>query len=248
MTSRALFFIGMALILSGCGGGEGGGGGGSAGAPPNSKVELKGAINQKFNSLGDLKYLGELINTGQVPVCFVKIVIDSKNAAGGLIDSDFTFVEGSTLSISSIETDTCLKPGEFGAFEVSTSLKFSPASFSTTINWETDNVTTPVVTSSQVILDGTITESTDFFGDLTLRGFIKNTHTTKTVRFVEITFVAIKNGLVQETDFTFVNGSTCDSTDTCLAPGASGSFEVGFNIPPDEVESYYYKINYSVVD
>lgn len=43
MTSRALFFLGMALILSGCGGG---GSGGNSGAP---SIEMKSEFDQSTN-------------------------------------------------------------------------------------------------------------------------------------------------------------------------------------------------------
>lgn len=249
-----------ALILISCGDGSGGrreiigrGAGGGAGAPPtsaparNARVELKDQINREFDSAGKLHYLGELINNGEDPACLVKIVINSENASGGLIDSDFTYVNGSTLSINSTETNSCLKSGEVGGFDISTSQESIPAFSSIEISWDADDVSTPEVPSSQVILDGSISELTDFFGDMTLSGSIKNGSAHK-VSSVKISFVALKNGKVVNNRIVFVKGSGCDPTNTCLLPGGSGLFEAGFNMPPSEVESYYYKINYSVLD
>jgi len=250
------------LILVGCGDGNDGRlegilrGVGGAGAPPlpssnqtrNAKVELKNQINRKFDSTGKLQFLGELINHGEDPACFVKIVIDSKNRSGELIASDFAFVYGSTLSINSTEADSCLMPGETGGFQIGTSQESVPDSTSVDISWNADNVSTPDVPPSQVALDGSITETTNVFGDMTFTGAIKN-FSTHTVHSVKISFVAIKDGLVVATHFADVKGSTCDATDSCLLPEGSGLFEAELNhIPPSEIDSYYYKINYGILD
>lgn len=248
------------VILVGCGDGSDGRldgiakGIGGAGAPPplstptrNVKVELKEEINRRFDSAGKLQFLGELINNGEDPACFVKITIDSKNASGESIASDFSYVNGSTLSIRSTESDSCLNPGEVGGFQINTSQESTPASTSIEIGWDADEVSTPRVPSSQVALDGSIDETTDFFGDKTLKGAIKN-HSVHTVNSVKISFIVLHNGLVAATHSTFVKGSTCDATETCLLPEGSGLFEANLNLPPSDVDSYYYKINYSILN
>jgi hypothetical protein len=213
----------------------------------NVKIELKNEINRDFDSLGNLNYLGELINTGGDPACFVKIVIDSMNASGELIGSDSIYVYGSTLSVGSAEADSCLNPGEAGGFQISTSQKSIPASASITINWDADNISPPAVPPSQVVLDGSITESIDFYGDMTLNGFVKN-RSAQTLNFVKVTFVALKNGTVVNTHSSAINGSLCDSTGACLFPEGAGSFQVNFEMPPSEIDRFYYKINYTVLD
>jgi hypothetical protein len=245
------------LILFGCGDGSGGrlknlGEGIETNLPsprstPNAKVELKGRISRKLDSRGKLNYLGELINNGEDPACFVEIVIDSQDVSGGIIGSDFTYVYGSTLSIGSTETDSCLKSGEVGGFHISTSLESVPASASVVIRWDVDNISAPRVPSSQVILDGSVTESTNFYGHMTLKGFIKN-HSMYKLNFVKITFVAVKNGEVVNTHSVSVKGSTCDLTETCLFPNGSGAFDADFEMPPSEIDSYYYKINYNILE
>lgn len=255
---RFNLLIWAALILAGCGDGSGGrlegieGRAGGAGAPPvtsvptrDARIELKDQINRKFNSLGKLDYLGEVINHGKDPACLIKIVINTENASGELIDSNFTYVQGSTLSIHSSETDSCLRPGEAGGFQINTSLESIPASASVVISWEADAVSVSRVPSSQVVLAGSINESTDFFGDMTLRGRIKN-DSIHTLISVKISLTAVKDGLVVGTYFASVKGSSCDATHTCLLPGGSGLFEVGLNLPPSEVDSYYHKLNYNI--
>lgn len=248
------------LILVGCGDGNGGRlegiakGIGGAGAPPslspptrNVKVELKDQINRRFDSEGKLQFLGELINNGEDPACFVKIAIDSKNGSGESMASDFTYVNGSTLSVHSAETDSCLNPGEVGGFQINTSQESTPASTAIVISWDADDVSIPRVPSSQVTLNGSITETTDFLGNVTLEGAIKN-DSVHTINSVKISFVGMKDGFVVATLFTPVKGSTCDSTDTCLLPEGVGLFEANFNLPPSQIDRYYYKINYSILD
>lgn len=257
---KFVLLVVAALISVGCG--DGGGGGRLEGVGPgepqitssppsaptqNAKIELKGEINRKFNLLGNLDYLGELINKGEDPACLVKVVINSENASGELIDSKFTYVHGSTLSIHSAETDSCLGPGEVGGFQINTSLESIPASASVVISWDVDTASVPRVPSSQVMLVGSVTEAIDFFGEVTLRGLIKNDSVYPLIS-VKISFVAIKDGLVVGTYFAPVKGSSCDATNTCLLPEGSGLFEAGLNLPPSELDSYYYKINYSIAE
>jgi hypothetical protein len=220
--------------------------------PPPAKIELKGTINMKQDSLGFVHYLGELINIGDLPACFVKITINSMDGGGALISTDYTYVDGSPMLVSIvIMTDTCLRPGEFGGFEVFTLLTSIPTSFAQQDpNWDPSNISEPPVTPAQLIIDGTITEGTDGLGNKTLLGMIKNLHPSITVEFVKISVVALNGTTVVATDFTYINGSTCGSpitTDTCLVPGASGSFSISFNEPPSNIMSYYYKISYDAL-
>ena len=218
-----------------------------------TKVVLKGAINVKQDSLGFVRYLGEVLNEGPLSACFVEITVDSDDASGALINTDFTYVNGSSLLISGIMTDTCLHPGETGSFEIGTSMEVIPASYSAIVNWDTNDITTPPVTSSQVVLDGPLTEATDFWGNKELLGYIKNLHPSLTLKFVSISFTALSGSTVIDTDFTYINGSTCVflstlTTDTCLHPDQSGSFSLSFSEPPSAITDFYYKINYGIND
>lgn len=215
-----------------------------------TKIVLKGAINTKQDSLNFVHFLGEVENIGDNTACLIKITVDSTNSSGSLIDTSFTFVDGSPLIIFGITTDTCLRPGEFGGFEIFTILESLPSSFSSNINWDEGNFSGLAVKLTEVVIDGTITEDVNAFDNKNLKGFVKNLHSSLSVRFVEISFVAKKSGTVVATDFTFVNGSNCqpdNSTDTCLIPGERGSFAIDFDLPPPEITSYYYKISYGVI-
>ncbi len=217
------------------------------------KVTLKGSINALVRN-GKVHYFGEIINETDTPVCFVEMAIDSIDSNGNLIDTDFTYITGSTMvagGSANIYTDTCLRPGEYGGFEIWTNLTSIPASYKHTINYRTSDIAEPAVSSSEVVIDGSITEST-LGGHLELLGFIKNLHPSITLTFVEITFVALNNGKVIDIASSYINGSSCEvnpgfTIDTCLAPGESKSFNVLFNLPPGDITSYYYKISYDVL-
>ena len=83
---------------------------------------LNGPINQTTDYSGDIKILGEVKNVGNVSVNFVKIRFDFYGFNDNLIDTDFTYIDGScmTLALTDSETDTVLKPNEVGAFKLYT--------------------------------------------------------------------------------------------------------------------------------
>lgn len=218
--------------------------------PKIAKVELKGSINAIKDSLGFIRYLGELLNTGDLPVCFTKIAIVSRDASGVIIDSDITYVSGSPMMLfRTISTDTCLQVGEFGAFQMLTLLKTLPASFSHTLGWDSTNISLMSVSPSEITPSEAIVEGTSSFGSMTLSGKIKNSNPTQTVSFVKLSATALNGDVVIDTDFDYITGSACGGTiltTTCLAPGEVGTFNIRFSIPSSEVTSYYYKISYDV--
>lgn len=221
-------------------------------APAVKQISLVGTITERLRSW--YTYLGEIRNTGTVAACFIKIVLDFKAADGTLIDTDYTYIDGSTLLVGSgIDTDTCLRPGETGAFEVLTTLTQRPASFSSLINADFGPVTEPAIAPSELVIDGTISEGVSYFGNRTYMGMIKNIHPSRIASFVKIHFAAKQAGALIDLDYSYVNGSSCEvipglTTETCIAPGESRSFEVEMSEPPENITSYTYSIAYDVVD
>lgn len=187
------------------------------------------------------------MNNSQQSACFVKITIDSEDPSGAPIHSDSGFVNGSTLivhpSFHGQEADSCLRPGEFGSFEVTTTLKSAPASLTTHLTWEGGEIADPAL---NLFVEGEITQGIDSFGNRLLSGTVRNPSASG-VHSARIIFAAVHSGRVAETEVAFITGSTCDAdrvTSSCLLPGAAGSFSVSLNLPPSEVDGYYYKINY----
>ncbi len=217
--------------------------------PAPANIVLKGSLNPKQDVLGDWNFYGELENIGDRPACFAKITLTFKDSNGALIGSDYTYVAGSPMMISVLSTDTCLGAGEYGGFWVTTALHSLPPSISPAITWDASNITPMTVPTSDIIVDGNIVEGIDYVGYKTLTGIIKNNNSSKTVEFVNISFVGLNGSLVVATDFAYISGAVCGSptTDTCIAPGQTGTFSVTLLEVPANITSYYYKISYLIL-
>lgn len=219
-----------------------------------SKVVLFGNINVTSDYSGDIKLLGELKNTGNKTASFVKIKFTFYDYNSNVIDQDFTYVDGSCMTLWSIniETDTVLKPNEVGAFKLYTFTKAnSVSSYSYTISFDSDSLVSP---DANLVVYGSITESRDYSDDLKLLGTVKNTGTTG-LMFGKISF-AIKNsaGLIIDTAFSYIDGenvylpSIDTYTDTALDVSNAGTFEVFTDANYYQSRNYYYKASWDDVN
>ena len=197
---------------------------------------------------GDIQVSGELKNTGTFDVSFVKITYTFKDSSNQIIDTDYTYVYGSSKKLTSgIAIDTVLSTGEVGSFELHTSIPYdSVNSMYYTINFD-DYETEPMGTT--IVQNGEVTEQQDYFGDLDLVGEVKNTG-DEIAYFVK--YVAtIKNNINQviDVDYTYINGRTVElesgiTTDTAVFPNGIASFKVTTDAEYAEVETITYKINW----
>ena len=71
---------------------------------------------------GDIKILGEIQNTGNSDVSFVKITYTFKDRSDDIIDTDYTYINGSSKNLGVVVTDTILSPGEIGSFNLYTDI------------------------------------------------------------------------------------------------------------------------------
>jgi len=86
---------------------------------------IVGSLTVQEDFEGDIKFLGEIKNQGNGKALFVNITFTMKNAAGNVIDTDFTYV-----------TSTDLDPGQTSSFEVWTSTPFKDVdSYDYEIDW-----------------------------------------------------------------------------------------------------------------
>ena len=123
---------------------------------------MKGSINRTTNSFGGIKFLGEAKNNGKKTASFVKIKFNFYDADSKLIGTDFTYINGSclTLSLTNNETDTCLKQNEIGAFELYTSIdNDSVSKYTYTFSFEAYGTKTP---DANMIVLSSITEQEDY--------------------------------------------------------------------------------------
>lgn len=196
---------------------------------------------------GDIKILGELQNTGNSDVSFVKITYTFKDSSDDIIDTDYTYIHGSTKNLAVVSTDTILSPSEVGFFRLYTDIPYDLVnSFYYNISYE-NYETHPM--KSEVVLHGNIIERPDYFGFMELLGELKNLRgaTGYFVQFV----AAVKNvnGQVIGIGSSFINGRTVElesgiTTDTALSPAEVASFEVRTIAMYSDAEAITYKINW----
>jgi hypothetical protein len=207
----------------------------TASTTAGTNITLKGSINKRQSSLGYADFYGEVQNIGSTTVNFVEVHITMKNSSGGVIATDFSFIDGTVLKTSS-NTNTCLRPGDTGAFCVSTLTNYTDvASFTSLIDWETYANSNP---NASFEIVGSITEGDDYSGNREYLGEIRNKSTTAAT-FVEIIFVSKDSaGKIIDISSSFVTG-------TDVPAGATRSFDVNTSAFSTEVASYYYMFDWS---
>ena len=91
-------------------------------------------------------------NVGDSDVSFVKITYTFKDAGDNLLDTEYTYIYGSSKRLSSIVTDTILSPNEVGSFLMYTDVSYNLVnSMSYVISFENYD-TTPLI--AEIILYG----------------------------------------------------------------------------------------------
>ena len=87
-------------------------------------INIAGNVNVT-DSLGDVKYLGEIENMTNRDIYFVSITFISRDASGNIIDIDDSYVNGTSYEIlEGSTTDTHIAPGAKAPFEVNSSASF----------------------------------------------------------------------------------------------------------------------------
>lgn len=208
----------------------------SSPTPTPANIILKGSIISTSDAFGNVRFFGELQNSGGSNASFIKITFTLKNPSSVVIGTDMSYIIGTVLKTSTGTTNTCLKPGEYGAFEVITSIPYSSVfSYDTNINWETYSTTTP---SAFLEIYGAINDTFDFFGNKKYLGEIKN-NSVHDVTFAQIYFI-MKNsyGNIVDIASSYVTG-------TDIAAGQIKSFEVLTSTHSSEVSSYYNRFDWS---
>jgi len=220
-------------------------------ATADSIILLISTENVTQDSFGDIKILGELQNVGNADVSFVKITYTFKDASDDVLDTEYTYVYGSSKNTDTVVTDTILSPGEVGSFSLYTNVPNDlVTSMYYTISYE--NYDTYQM-KSEIVLHGNIVKQPDYFGYLELLGELKNLRGAigYFVKFV----ATVKNvkGQVIDVGYSYINGSTVELasgiiTDTALSPIEIASFKVSTIAMYSNTGETSYKINWDEGD
>ena len=193
---------------------------------PNLNLDIKGTINIEEDYFGSAIFLGEIENTGSIPACFVKIIFTMKGSWGDVLEIDSSYLNGSTLVSEPVHTDTCIRPGEVRSFEIMTDeFEVFIDSYYYHINWDENDISEPDISLSLESINLASVDSKAVFS-----GSVKNIGSV-TASFVKVNVTMLDvAGKVIGTDFGYISGSVFDSTNTCLAPGETGTFSISTSI------------------
>lgn len=124
------------------------------------RVEVVGSLQQVANVFGDLDIGGLMCNAGTTLTYFNRFVVDVRNTEGRVLDCDYTYVNGSTVVLSSgVTTDTALQPGESGGFQTSTRAKSSEvARVRHWLQWDENQPTTTAQLSTSASVASALAE------------------------------------------------------------------------------------------
>jgi len=90
-----LFLI---LFLAGCQ---------TAQTTPHANCILKGNITETSDYSGDIKFLGEIENTGNRKADYVKITFTLRDSSNNILETPYTYVNDTDIETGEIDTFNC---------------------------------------------------------------------------------------------------------------------------------------------
>jgi hypothetical protein len=215
------------------------GGSGPPGPPPSPnggvQVNLSTAVVDA-DYFGDTIVVGEVTNRSGSTAIFVKVNATLRNAAGAVIGTDYTYVNGRSrrLSRSSIITDTTLAPGESGCFYMYTDV---PRSQVGRVDLSTDyDIDAALPLAANIVFVGNPTRRSSL-GDLRLAGEVRNTGAALAYFVKTVFYIQHADGRAADCDYTYVTGvrvrlsSSGITTATGVVPGGTAPYDTFTNAP-----------------
>ncbi len=167
--------------------------------------------------------MAKVRNAGSSTLCFNKIFMDFKSSSGYVLMSDWTYITGSNLTLTSIDTevDACLRPGETGFFGTYVT---GPMGQVSVVSYHFESRSTGTATPDAQIVVASGPNPSDSYGEIKLTGSLRNSGHSD-AKFVKIhACLESSSGRLLDVDMTYVDGVTIDGTDSGLHPNQSGSF------------------------
>jgi len=193
-------------------------------APKTGDVVFEGDGFYVREAFGSTYYvMAEARNIGSSTKTFVKVTIDLYDRYDNLIASDWTYIWGTCMTLTSIdmETDTCLKHNEVGFFGDYMEFSYSRLDYG---RFTFEYGTSPVVVPDANVVISSGPTARDYYGDIKLNGTLRNNGLSD-AKFVKIA-CALRDdtdGLL-DIDFDYVDGSSIDGSSSGLHQGETGSF------------------------
>ena len=213
----------------------------------NEVILLEPTVYVTQDYSGDIRILGELQNVSSFDVSFVKITYTFRDSSNQVIDTEYTYVYGSSKKLSVVITDTILSTGEVGSFKLYTSVPYDlVSSMYYTISFE-NYETHPLRTS--IVQNGDVTKQTDNSGDLKLIGEVKNTGNEIAYFVKYVATIKNNNNQVIDVGYSYISGRSIElesgiTTDTALFPNDIASFKIYTFAEYTEYDTFTYKINW----
>lgn len=204
------------------------------------------------DSFGDIRILGEATATTPSPVAFVQITCTFKDAAGTTLGTDFTYVVGRVVKMSSsgINTNSALANGDTGYFDVLTSRSdASVASYACTPTFSTSPTTSP---SARLEAQSAPSPTSDFRGRVMYAGSAKNIGSSPLI-FGQVFAVSISRaGSPLDISFSYISGqtavlSTGGTTNTGLDVERTAPFSIDSGATFSDVASTVYLYDWTDV-
>lgn len=116
MMWRIIVFSLLLFILTGC----------QVAQTPHANCALKGKLTVTHDTSGDIKFLGEIDNSGNRRADYVKMTFTLKNSAGNVLETPYTYVNNTNIEVGKTDSFTCY---------TNTSSK-EVASYPYTVSWD----------------------------------------------------------------------------------------------------------------
>lgn len=185
----------------------------------NNKIYFRYAYDNKF------VYMGRVKNVGSRTYSFVKFLVELRDSFGNTIVSDFTYIFGTNLTLTTgdMETGTCLRPGETGLFAFYVDTPDNTDAVYYGFEAETYATTTP--DANLVIWQGP-SASEDYAGNVDLSGVVKNTGVA--ILKFGIVFCSANGANSEMLDgfFCFIDGESIDGSNSALRVGHTANFDI----------------------
>ena len=222
-------------------------------SPPSQEISvtpahivLETTTSNTTSDNGTFTMLGSVKNVGSVPACDIS-PIASVNARNGLQTAHASLV-GQTLKYSGVSTNTCLRPGETGFYQIFTAApSHLVIDYSIEITAAADGIEVPTLTPDDLPATAAWNAGSQKF-----EGTVTNLSQADPAYAVSLNLITFNSsGKVAGIYSSYVSGNECTelgfSDTTCIPPAGAASFSISpwrsVPLPTDVNHPFYIKMD-----